>query len=62
MTVGHSYKKKQKQCHRIASLLDYETLYLEKINEIDSLRQFVDALNNCLAACDIPLETELAAV
>jgi|LakWasM104_HOW12_FD_contig_81_262505_length_1986_multi_5_in_0_out_0_1 hypothetical protein len=50
-TVGLAYKKKIGDCYKIANLLDYGALFLEKIDHIPSLNRFVGVLNNCLAPC-----------
>jgi hypothetical protein len=51
--VGMSYKKRLADTCRIAELLDYETLYLEKTNEITALKRFANAIDNCLSPCAI---------
>lgn len=58
-TVGRSYKKRLGDCYKIASHLDYDTLYLEKSPIISSLSKFVNMLNECLSPCKVPENVQL---
>lgn len=43
--VGRSYQKRRKQTETIALNLDYEFLYLELVEKVHRLREFVDHIN-----------------
>ena len=47
-TVNQPYKKRLDDAHKIANCLNYELLYLEKINSIPPLKKLIDAIENCL--------------
>lgn len=48
-TVNQTYKKRLDEVHKIASVLNYDSLYLEKTNSIQPLKKFVGAVENCLS-------------
>lgn len=48
-TVGLEYKKKLNDLYKIASKLDYETLYLEKADSIAALKKTVNHLEIALS-------------
>ncbi len=49
MTVGTKYRKHADDSHKIANELDYDTLYLERTNDIPALSRFTAALETILA-------------
>ena len=48
-SVNKTYKKRSAEVHKIVSVLDFDSLYLEKTNSIQPLKKFVAALENCLS-------------
>jgi hypothetical protein len=48
-TVGQRYKKRQDDSYKITQTLDYNSLYLEKSDLINSLGMFVNAIDNALS-------------
>lgn len=43
--VGRSYHKRRKQAETIVSNLDYEFLYMELVEKVHRLREFVSHIN-----------------
>ena len=43
--VGGTYRKKLKEAHRVADILNYEYLYLDAPNSVPALKKFLDEID-----------------